>query len=292
MSLRLKFNLVVLSVFCLGLLISAYLSRTILERNARADVIGNARIMLEAARGAAVYTAQEIQPLLSAQMQQIFLPQSVSFYAAGQTTKAIANNLPEYRYRVVALNPTNPRDQPSDWEHEVVKAFRSDGQLRELISEREEANGRMLTLAQPIVITNQRCLICHGDAGQAPKTLTEIYGSVGGFGWKLNEPIGAQIVSVPMAVPMQHANDAFIVFMGLLAGVFALLFVLLNLLLHAVVIRPVLQMAAIANEISYGKTDVPYYTRRGKDEIASLAASFNRMRRGLETAMKMLGDSK
>ena len=32
------------------------------------------------------------------------------------------------------------------------------------------------------------------------------------------------------------------------------------------------------------------YTPKSKDEIASLAASFNRMRRSLANAMKLLGD--
>jgi protein-histidine pros-kinase len=65
---------------------------------------------------------------------------------------------------------------------------------------------------------------------------------------------------------------------------------LINLPLHFAIIRPVVKMADFANEISLGKTNVPYYRREGKDEIASLSASFNRMRRSLETALKMLGE--
>ncbi|QNT68437.1 c-type heme family protein [Defluviicoccus vanus] len=291
MGVRLKFNMVLLSVFCGGLLLSAYVSRAILEHNAREDVIGNARIMLEAARGAANYTVQEIQPLLASQMQQLFLPQSVSFYAATQSTQVIGKNLPEYTYRAVALDPTNPRDRAIDWETEVIREFRSNHKLQELITEHDGPTGRILNLSQPIVITNEKCLLCHSDPKIAPRTMTDIYGTANGFGWTLNEPIGAQIVSVPMAVPLQHAHDAFVAFMALLAGIFVLLFALINLLLHVVVIRPVVQMADVANDISLGKTDVPYYTRSGKDEIASLSASFNRMRRSLETALKMLGET-
>jgi hypothetical protein len=35
------------------------------------------------------------------------------------------------------------------------------------------------------------------------------YGDQAGFGWKLNEIVGAQVVSVPMAVPMQRARVTF-----------------------------------------------------------------------------------
>ncbi|MEI2619584.1 MAG: HAMP domain-containing protein [Candidatus Nanopelagicales bacterium] len=65
---------------------------------------------------------------------------------------------------------------------------------------------------------------------------------------------------------------------------------LLNVLLHFVVIRPVVRIADIANEVSMGKPDVPEYVRQGRDEISSLSQSFNRMRLSLENAMKMLGE--
>ena len=69
-----------------------------------------------------------------------------------------------------------------------------------------------------------------------------------------------------------------------------LLLLLLNILLHFVVIRPVKRMSEIAGEVSMGKPDVPEYVRQGSDEIASLSQSFNRMRLSLENAMKMLGE--
>ena len=40
----------------------------------------------------------------------------------------------------------------------------------------------------------------------APRTVVERYGSENGFGWKVNDIIGAQIVSVPMQLPMERAN--------------------------------------------------------------------------------------
>jgi hypothetical protein len=39
--------------------------------------------------------------------------------------------------------------------------------------------------------------------------IVQTYGSVNGFGWKANETVAAQIVSVPMAVPIQIARAAF-----------------------------------------------------------------------------------
>ena len=63
---------------------------------------------------------------------------------------------------------------------------------------------------------------------------------------------------------------------------------MLNLLLHFVIVKPVRRISAIASEVSLGNMDAPEFTVRGRDEIASLSESFNRMRRSLANAMKLL----
>jgi len=290
MGLRMKFNLVLLLAFVVGLALAAYLSDRILKDNAREEVIQNARIMIESALGARAYTAEQIKPLLTLQMKRQFLPQTVSAYAAGQSFKALRTQFPEYTYKEAALNPTNPNDRAGDWEADIIREFRDNAERKELIVERDTPTGRMLNLARPLGIYDEGCLTCHSRAEDAPKTMTDIYGVNNGFGWKMGEIIGAQIVTVPMSLPLERARQTFTTFLILLSGVFGLLLVLLNILLHFVVIRPVVRIADIANEVSLGKPDVPEYVRPGRDEISSLSQSFNRMRLSLENAMKMLGE--
>jgi protein-histidine pros-kinase len=290
MGLRMKFNLVLLLAFVIGLGLAAYLSDQILKRNAREEVLQNARIMMESAMGARAYTVQRIQPLLTLQMKREFRPETVAAFAARQSFQALREKFPEYTYKEAALNPTNPNDRASDWEADIIHEFRNNAERKELIVERDTPTGRMLNLARPLGIYNENCLVCHGRVEDAPKTMTDIYGVNNGFGWKLGEIIGAQVVTVPMSVPLERARQTFTTFMILLGGVFVLLLVLLNILLHFVVIRPVVRMAGIATDVSMGKPDVPEYVRQGKDEIASLSQSFNRMRLSLENAMKMLGE--
>jgi HAMP domain-containing protein len=290
MGLRMKFNLVLLLAFIIGLALAAYLSDRILKENAREEVLQNARIMMESALGARAYTAQQIQPLLTLQMKRQFLPQTVAAYAAGQSFQALRDTFPDFTYKEAALNPTNPNDRASDWEADIIHEFRNNPDRKELVVERDTPTGPMLNLARPLGIYDEGCLVCHGKVEDAPKTMTDIYGVNNGFGWKMGEIIGAQVVTVPMSVPLARAQQTFTTFMILLTGVFVLLLVLLNILLHFVVIRPVTRMSAIASEVSMGKPDVPEYVRHGSDEIASLSQSFNRMRLSLENAMKMLGE--
>ena len=288
MKLKTKFNLVLVGVFSVGLLVTGLLSYKILQKNAREEVIQQAGMMMEAAMAIRGYTIGEIKPLLGMQLKRAFLPQSVPAYAATQAFHQLRQNHPEYTYKEATLNPTNPRNRAVDWEADIVEEFRNNSQWGEIIGERETPTGRSLYLARPIQIKDRGCLTCHSTVEAAPKTLLALYGPANGFGWKLNEVVGAQIVSVPTSVPFQKANNTFFTFMATLVGIFTIVAVILNVMLGNIVVKPVTNMSRIADQVSMGKLDAPEFAESGKDEIASLAVSFNRMRRSLEKAMKML----
>jgi protein-histidine pros-kinase len=47
-------------------------------------------------------------------------------------------------------------------------------------------------------------------------------------------------------------------------------------------------LARVANAVSLGDAGVAEYERKGRDEIAVLSGAFNRMRRSLDSAMRLL----
>jgi len=288
MKLIVKFNLVLLLVFLLGMVATAWVSHELLHANARSEIRENARILMDSALAVRKYTSEQIKPLLETQMKYEFLPQSVPSYSATEYFSEIHRKFPEYSYKEAALNPTNPRDRAADWEADIVHAFRSDDAKTEVFGERDTPNGRTLFLARPLKIKDPACLLCHSTVEIAPKTMTDKYGTANGFGWNLNETIGAQVVSVPMQVPIERANNAFRVFMALFGMVFAFLFVSMNLLLWLLVVRPVNRLARIADQVSLGDMDAPEFVVKGRDEIARLGESFNRMKKSLVQAFKMI----
>jgi HAMP domain-containing protein len=288
MSLTAKFNLVLIAVFSLGLAVTAFVSHAILQANARTEVIERAGLMMESALAVRGYTINEIRPLLAKQMERSFLPQTVPAYAATQSFKSIRARHPEYGYKEATLNPTNPQNRPVTWEEDIIMEFRNHTDRTEIIGSRATPTGDSLFLVRPIQITNPSCLTCHSTVEAAPKTLLAQYGNTNGFGWKLNEVVGAQIVSVPMSLPFEKARQAFNTFMVSLISVFAVLIIILNIMLRVVVVSPVTRMARIADQISKGDMEAEELSEKGKDEISVLATSFNRMRRSLEKAFKML----
>jgi HAMP domain-containing protein len=288
MKLLLKFNLVFVLVFLLGLAGSSLVARSLLRQAAKNEVTDRARLLMQNANAVSSYTAGQIKPLLETQMKYTFLPQSVPAYSAAEVLAQLQKTYTEYSFKSAMLNPTNPRDRAVAWEEDVVTQFRQQADLKETIGERETPTGTALYIARPIRITNPACLACHSTPDAAPKTLTDHYGPSNGFGWTLNDTIGAQVVSVPMALPMQAADRALLVVMGVLTGVFLLIGATLNFMLWRLVIRPVSRLSALADRVSLGEFEAPPFEVKSGDEIGVLSASFDRMRTSLAHAMKML----
>ena len=237
-------------VFIIGLSIAGYIANIILQENAKREVVTQASIMMEGALAIRNYTITEIRPLLIEQLEHTFLPQSVPSYAATQNFNRLRKTHPEFIYKEAALNPTNPRNRAVDWESDIIQQFRNNMELKEIIGERNTPTGPSLFLARPMQINDANCLVCHSTLDDAPAPLKTLYGTTNGYGWKLNEIVGSQIVSVPLSVPLNNANYVFNVFIFSLASIFILIFVILNILLRIFVIRPVHRVTVIADEIS------------------------------------------
>ena len=291
MRLLLKFSAIFALVFCVGVAVIGWLSYGLMQAAARTQVLNQARLMMQAARSVRDYTTLQLKPLLEPveKRENTFLPQTVPAFAATENFNYLRAAFPDYSYKEASLNPTNLRDRAVDWEADILNAFRNKPQLQELTGEREASTGPSLFFARPIRAGGD-CLECHSQPGKAPRAMIKLYGTANGFGWDPGSVIAAQIVSVPMSLPLQIARDDFRAQLIYLGAILLISLAVLNLVLYFTIARPVARLSDMADKISLGQFDVPELPVRGKDEIARLAGSFNRMRRSLVTAMRMLGD--
>ncbi|HEU5297256.1 MAG TPA: DUF3365 domain-containing protein [Burkholderiaceae bacterium] len=290
MKLLLKFNLVLIAIFAIGIAATAYVSRDLLQRNARDEIYESAKLLIESALAVRTYTSRNVAPLLETQIRYEFRPEMVSAFSAIELLRNVREANPDYKqflYREATLNPTNPANRAVDWEADIVNSFRNGAAKPPLFGERDTPNGRMLYVAQPLK-AGAACMRCHDTAEQAPPTLISKYGSAGGFGWKVGEIIGAQIVQIPETFALARAESTFRVFMGSLLGVLLAVALTLNLMLWWMFIRPVTKISALADRISLGAIDAPDFVARSRDEIGMLAQALSRMRRSLVQAMNML----
>ncbi|CAH2602708.1 conserved protein of unknown function [Rhodovastum atsumiense] len=288
MSLRLKFNLVMVVAFLIGLGLAALLVNVLSQRTARQAVMSEAAIMMGQLDATIHYTDTQVSPLLERSLKVQFLPQAIPFFTAQQTFALMAKEFPDYSVRHPTLNPTNPTDRPLPWESEIIQTFIAQPTLSSLVSERQTPAGQILSYAQPVRVGDPSCLACHSTPQAAPPSMIDVYGSENGFGWKLNEIVGARVVSVPERVAQDRARQTLTSVMLGLSGVFAVMILLVNLLLHVAIIAPVRRITKVADEVSLGNMDAPEFDTGGRDEIGSLSRSFNRMRRSLAAALRML----
>lgn len=291
MRLLVKFSAIFTLVFGIGVAIIGALTYRMLEDGAHAQVLAQAQLMMQAMSSVRTYTTVQLLPLLEKEEDrtQTFLPQTVPGYAATENFGYLRAQFPDYSYKEASLNPTNPRDRAVDWEADVIGAFRNDAKLLQLSGERDSATGRSLFFAKPLRATSA-CLECHSTPAAAPKSMLARYGSSNGFGWKNGDVIAAQVISLPLSVPLELARAEFRTLLIYLAIVFLGSLAVLNTVLYFTIAKPAARLSDMANRISLGDLEVPELPVKGGDEIADLAGAFNRMRRSLVTAMKMIGD--
>jgi protein-histidine pros-kinase len=287
MNLLVRINLALALAFALAALAVGWACSSMLQANAKRESLREAGLMMDSALSMRAYTSEEIVPLLNAQLSKEFLPQSVPSYAATQNFLKLRDHHPEYAYREATLNPTNLRDRAVDWETDIVQQFRNDAHTGEVVGERDTPMGRSLYLARPIT-AEPKCLVCHSTPAAAPASLLARYGGNNGFGWQPHEVIGAQVVSVPLAMAAANADRIFHRVMSVIVAILAAALLIVNAVLYFAVVRPVRRMARVADEVSLGNVSAGEFPAGGSTELVDLARSFNRMRTSLAKALKLL----
>ena len=159
-----------------------------------------------------------------------FFPQSIPFYASTENFNYFRAQYPDYSYKEAALNPTNPRDRTEDWEADVVNIFRNDPARTEVTGHRDTPDGASLYFCAPIRVDDASCLTCHSTPEKAPVEMVKSYGTTNGFGWKLTEVVGAQIVSIPAKLADASAERALRAILLWLGGILGLVLVAANVI--------------------------------------------------------------
>jgi HAMP domain-containing protein len=289
LKLLVKFNILLVVVFGLGLFLIAYQARAFLQEQAQAEVLRQAGLMAASALATRNYTEHYITPVIEKTTEHTttFLPQAIPFFASTTTFDQIRQTYPDYTYKEAALNPTNLRDRATDWEADMINFFRNSPTQTELIQMREAGTGPTLTLAHPIKVESG-CLQCHSSPGVAPKALIRHYGSQNGFGWNPDEVVGAQIISIPTSVPIKMAQQGLTRLLINLSVIFLAAILLIDFGLYFIVIRRLGKISHYADRISQGEMDLEQLPVRGKDEVAEVTRSFHRMHTSLKKALDLL----
>jgi HAMP domain-containing protein len=286
-----KFNLLLALVFIGGFALSGLALSNVLESRAKSEVTSKALILIQTMNAVRDYTSTNIQPLLSSRLDTdpVFIPETIPAFSATEVFQRVrkADTYKDFFYKEATLDPTNLRDKADTFESDLVNRFRKEPDTKEVSGFRDLPGGQVFYIARPLAVQKESCLRCHSTPDKAPKSHIATYGDQNGFGWKLNDIIAAQIISVPAEEVLSNARRSLSLIMGILLVVFLAIVFVINYLLKRSVISPIRRMARTAEAVSMGEMDEEF-EQNTRDEIGSLAAAFNRMKSSLEISMNLL----
>ncbi|AFZ33728.1 histidine kinase HAMP region domain protein [Stanieria cyanosphaera PCC 7437] len=289
-KLKQKFTIFLLAILLIGLTLVGGALATVLKLATENEIASQALILMETMNSVREYTNNQIKPELIDRIDTEFLPETIPAYSAREVFETLRQKNTNYRdffYKEATINPSNLRDKADNFEKGLVEKFITNKNNKELTGFRSAPSGKLFYIARPIQITQASCLECHSTPEAAPPSVIERYGSVNGMGWKLNEIVGAQTISVPAKTVFERARQSFILIMAIISLVFIAVILLVNYLLNRNVIRPLNRMARVAEEVSTGNMDAEF-AQTSKDEIGNLAEAFKRMKLSLAMAMSRL----
>ncbi len=284
-----KLTLLLLLVFILGSTFSGIALANILNLKAQDEISSNARLLIRTLSSVRSYTNTEVTPQLETRLAaNEFSPNVVPDFAARKVFEKlqIDNNVyQDFLYKEAMLKPTNIQDKADSFEAEMIRTFRQNKNLQELKGFRSLEGKKRFFIARPLALTDPKCLQCHSTPDLAPKGMINTYGSMNGFGWKLNDINGTQIVSVPVSEVFHNARQSFVLVIGIIAIIFAIAIFAANLWLKRFIVRPIKQVVQVAEAVSSGDMDAEF-GKVSNDEVGSLVEAFTRMKISLVMAIR------
>lgn len=296
-----KLTTLMLTIFLGGIIVSSVIYYNLLLENAQNELNKQSNTMISLVDAIRKYNLDNVTPLLEKQAEEEIILAALPTVAASQVfdifTRVYKDDYGEYLYKDAMINPTNPKDQATDEERNIIEKL---SQQDQLVSENEiqgflriDGKNKFYT-ARPMKITQVSCLSCHSSLEKSPKSLQVLYkqrnyGDHQGFGWELNKVIGTKIIYVPADQVYQNAKQFFLVVIGVFTGIFAIAIFLVNLWLKQYVVRPINRITKVAEAVSLGGMDANF-DKQYNDEVGRLVDAFTRMKTSLEIAIKRLNN--
>ena len=286
-----QFTLFLSTIFIIGIILGGLLLSKALEQKAYSEMSYRSQIVMQMTDAINNYTIQQIAPLITqfTDNQIEFIPEAIPSLAAQKVVDRLKHDwkYKDFIYKTATLNPTNLNNQADLFEAKLIEQFNRDRTLNSLSNFRNLSGKKLFYTAQPLTVTSSTCLKCHSTPESAPKSHVEKYGTRNGYGWKLNQVIGSQIIYIPASEIFINVRRAIFLFLAIFISIFALVIVSTKYLITARVIQPLKPMAKIAQIISQETVDVNQVrvlerqelTKivKRKDELGQLGRVFQNM---------------
>ncbi len=208
-----------------------------------------------------------------------FIPELMSSFAVTRGVfEVFSESTPDFFFKQATNNPLVPSNKADDQELEIIADFHKDQKKTYTEGQILKNDKTYYYFAQPIRVSDESCLECHGNPAEAPEEQLDIYGEENGYNWELGDTVSALIVYVPIQKTLDKAKkEAGTLFLAGTAGI-VLLMLLIWIFFSRYIVKPVIMLEQRATEISLGKNLNESIVISASDEIGSLGRAVDRLR--------------
>jgi len=191
----------------------------------------------------------------------------------------------EYAFKQATIDPLQPENKADKHDMVIINYFRKHKDLKQTKGTMTKNGEPYFYFAKPIKVNNS-CLHCHGDPANAPRAITERYGSENGYNWNINTIASAYIVYIPLKEALTKAKQSAVRLIAI--GIVGMLIVMLFLwvFFSGFVVNPIYELEKRATEISLGKNLSTPIAITSNDEIGTLAKAVDRLRISVERMLQ------
>jgi protein-histidine pros-kinase len=283
-----QFNLILLALYLVSVALAAptiyYVTRDQVYNQADTELA----LLVDMVRSIQGYVAKDLRPHLVAN-DMFYSPGFSGIVATSLIAENFKKRQPQYYIKNSSDNPLNPVNGTNRLERNLLQRYRAQPDLGN-ITEIGSIDGQSFLVSSAPKVSKRGCLLCHGDPDAAPDEITTRYGRGLGYNYNVGDVVGVSVVGVPLENVNAIALQRSLMVIGILTGLFALIFVSINMLVRRYLISPILQITEVAHAVRKGDSSRTIDIKRN-DEIGDLARSVELLRRSFMQAIKRLQSS-
>lgn len=288
MGIRIKSILVMGILGLLAIAVIGITSYNLSVKNAMDEAKIKSKIILNYTMASKNYMKQ-VQKSLAVDLleKDRFYPEIMSgFVVARGTFELFKKSSPEYIFKQATLDPLNLSNKADKEEVEFIKNFDRNPDLKSSEGRITKDGVDLFYFAQPIKVSSQGCLNCHGDPADAPEDQVEIYGTETGYNWDMGSTVAAFVVYIPTAAAVAAAKHLSLTLV--LVGATGIILVLLIFwfFLDKKIVLPITKLAQRTDSFSMGEHLDEPIIGTSNDEIGTLSKAIERLRISLVKLLK------
>jgi len=246
MTIRTRYFLAMIPSLLLVMILGGWYLNHLQRIKFENDVRDNAALVSAFSSANRDYLKQDLRPVLQDLTDTFIIEGMSGTYMTRVVMDRFNHYMPGYKFNQPTTNPLNLMSKANEFEQNILDTFNAQPDLEEISGYQTIDESENFYIAKPIV-SEQKCLKCHGKPESAPVEIQERYGVENGYNWPVGDVVGAMMIRVPT----DHLQDAMVAQMNAIIIVFVLLSLVVTgmacLYFGRLVIVPI---SSISDEIS------------------------------------------